>query len=126
MSVTQNQLARLQKAFPGAELIPQSNGTTVVKVPDVPLPQGKWNGATTTIYFVAPVGYPMAPPDCFWADPNLRLSNGSIPQNTGEQTPPFGGEPKLWFSWHVSSWSPNRSDLLTYMRLIQERLNRAA
>jgi hypothetical protein len=126
MSVLETQLARLQKIFAGAELTPQANGSALITIPNVPLPPGLWNKPSTSVYFLAPVGYPMARPDCFWTDPDLRMSTGVPPQNTGQQIPPFDNQPKLWFSWHPSSWSANRDDLLTYMRLIQERLNRGA
>lgn len=125
MNAVENQLPRLRAEFPNAALTPQPNGSVLVRIPDVPLPKGVWNKPTTTIYFIAPVGYPMARPDCFWTDPDLHLASGAAPQNTGQQTPPFDSQPKLWFSWHPSSWSANRDDLLTYTRLIQERLKRA-
>jgi hypothetical protein len=125
MNAVENQLPKLRTEFPSAELTPQPNGSVLVTVRDLALPERLWNKPTTTVYFIAPVGYPMARPDCFWTDPDLRMASGAPPQNTGQQTPPFDSQPKLWFSWHPSSWSANRDDLLTYTRLIQERLKRA-
>jgi len=124
MSLANLHLERLQKKFPKAELIQLGDGSTLIKIADFPLPEEKWDRQRTTAYFIAPVGYPMAPPDCFWTDPDLRLRTGAIPKGTGVQSPPFGQGPKLWFSWHTNSWSANRDDLLTYARIIQDRLDR--
>jgi len=124
MSFLDDQIQRLRAEFPTAKLTPQTNGSTLVTITDFPLRQGLWNKPSTTLYFIAPVGYPMARPDCFWTEPDLRMASGAPPQNTGQQTPPFDSQPKLWFSWHPSSWSANRDDLLTYTRLINERLKR--
>jgi hypothetical protein len=124
MSVLDDQLERLRVEFPTAKLTPQSNGSTLITITNFPLRQGLWNKPSTTIYFIAPVGYPIARPDCFWTEPDLRMASGAPPQNTGQQTPPFDSQPKLWFSWHPSSWSANRDNLLTYTRLIKERLKR--
>ena len=64
-----------------------------------------------------------APPDCFYADPGLRLAGGGMPTNSGLQ--PLAGQPLMWFSWHVASWNPARDTLLGYIRFIAERLRRA-
>jgi hypothetical protein len=73
----------------------------VIKIADTPLPAG-WNKQSTHIFIVAPQGYPFAKPDCFWADPDLRLANGNLPQNS-QMNNPIPGVPDslLWFSWHV-------------------------
>lgn len=97
------------------------DGTTLVALADVPLPTG-WNQATTTVDFVVPTGYPVAKPDCFYADGELRLANGAMPQSSGLNVLPGTGESRLWFSWHVASWNPATDSLLTYLRVIQRRL----
>src|SRR5262249_37586200 len=99
------------------------DGSQLVKIPNVKLTAG-WNRRTTTAFFVVPIGYPIASPGSFWTDSDLRLANGGMPQNTGMQVPPFESAPKLWFSWHPASWNPNRNDLLTFARVIQDRLSR--
>src|SRR6266850_1845514 len=96
MTIQEQQLQRLQKEFPNARLEARPDGSFLVVIPEVPLPQG-WNKDRTTIIFHAPVGYPAAKPDCFWADADLRLAGGASPKNTGFQPPPTGAEPKLWF-----------------------------
>ena len=118
------QLDDLTKVFPGSTLESISGGAGLVTVPDVSLPEG-WNKRTTTIWFLVPVGYPSATPDCFYADSDLRLVNAAMPGSSGmQEIPNVGGGPRLWFSWHVSGWQPTRDTLLTYVRVIRDRLNR--
>lgn len=125
MSVQESHLARLRKVFPAAEVTSLPDGSAAVKVPGIQLPLGRWNMNSTSVYFLVPVGYPMARPDCFWTEWPLRLAGGGMPKNTGSQVPPFSREQMLWFSWHLSSWNPNRDDLLTYVNTIRDRFNRA-
>lgn len=117
----QEHLATLRQVFPKASITALPDGSLLVTVPEVNLPPG-WSQTTTTVYFVVPVGYPMARPDCFWADSTLRLAGGGMPTNAGVNTIPGTTEPRLWFSWHVSAWNPASDGLLTYMRVIQRRL----
>lgn len=99
------------------------NGTGLVSVPGIQLPAGGWNRDSTSVTFVTPAGYPLAAPDCFWADRELRLRNGSVPQNCNvENQVPGLGQPRLWFSWHVKIWNPSRDTLLTYLGVIKARL----
>lgn len=115
------QLDAVRAVFPEASAVARSDGTALVTVPGVPLPPG-WNAPTTTIYFLAPAGYPMAQPDCFWADPTLRLAGGAMPQSSGLNSIPGETEPRLWFSWHLTGgWNPVRDTLLSYVRTIQGR-----
>ncbi len=123
MSLIDAQMEDLRKDFPEATADPRPDGTSLITVPKVPLPAG-WNQSQTTIQFLAPVGFPMAQPDCFWADEGLRLSSGGLPKNAGTQTPPFGGPSKLWFSWHVSVWSGSRDTLRSYLGTIRNRIAR--
>jgi hypothetical protein len=123
MGPVETQLKGVQMAFPGARGVPRGDGTVLVAVPDVPLPAG-WNARTTTVYFLAPVGYPMAQPDCFWADASLRLGSGGMPQAANLSPIPGEPEARLWFSWHLSSWNPTRDTLLSYVRTIQGRFAR--
>jgi hypothetical protein len=97
------------------------DGSHLVIVPDVALPTG-WSKPVVNVEFVAPVGYPLARPDCFWTDSDLRLCNGNVPKNTGGNPIPHIGPGHLWFSWHVASWNPNVDNLLTYLNVIKRRL----
>lgn len=118
----QQQLAVLERSYPGAHLRLAADGTYVVTAP-VPLPPG-WSDERTTVEFVVPHAYPAAQLDCFYADPDLRLTGGAMPANSGIQ--PLEGQPRLWFSWHLSQpWNPMQHSLLTYIRFINERLSNA-
>lgn len=119
----EGQLGRLQKAFPGSRARALPDATVLVTVPSVPLSTG-WSQVTTDVSFVVPVGYPMARPDCFYADVGLRLANGNLPMNTAPQQIPHSEDTCVWFSWHLTTWHPTRDTLLTYVRVIQDRLNR--
>ena len=107
--------------YPGAIESRRPDGSVLITVPDIPL-QGGWSKNSTSVRFFAPVGYPHAQPDCFWADSDLRLVSGAMPQATNISPIPGDGSASLWFSWHVSRWSPNRDSLLTYLKVIQNRL----
>lgn len=116
----EEQVARLREVYPESDVRMLGDGTTLVTVPGVVLPSG-WTQAATTVRFIAPVGYPMARPDCFWAEPQLRLAGGGMPQNANVNVVPGTTEQGLWFSWHVSAWNPVTDALLTYVRVIARR-----
>ena len=126
--IVEEQMKELREKWPGASYERLGNGTAVVVVPGVPLPNGNWSRKDTTVRFVAPVGYPHARPDCFWADGDLRLASGATPQasNTGNLIPGLANcPPVLWFSWHVAQWDPNRNTLVTYLNAIRDRFKKA-
>ncbi len=116
----QDQFTRLQQIYPDATVATLPDGTTLVTVPGVALPPG-WSQPATTVSFIVPMGYPMARPDCFWAESGLRLSAGGMPRNSGVNQVPGTVEPRLWFSWHATVWSAATDTLLTYVRVIQRR-----
>jgi hypothetical protein len=95
---------------------------SVIVIADLELPAG-WNKAQTRVRFVLPVAFPSAQPDCFFADLDLRLADGNMPMNSGIQE--LGGVNYLWFSWHLSSWSPANDNTGTYLRFIDRRLRDA-
>jgi hypothetical protein len=103
-----------------AEVTLLPSGAALVTLPHINLPAG-WSKSQTSVRFLAPVGYPFAAPDCFWADKDLRLSNGAMPQAVNIQPIPDAGQDGLWFSWHVQGWNPNHNNLVTYSKVIQQR-----
>ena len=123
-SIVESQLTDLRKVYPGAAVVELPDGSALVTVPGVAMPSG-WNQSRTTVAFLAPTGYPMARPDCFWADTALRLASGNVPGNANIQPLPGSGEQRLWFSWHLAQWDAHRDSLLTYVRVIQGRFARA-
>jgi hypothetical protein len=116
---------RLLARYASARVL-EVNGTgTMISLPPVDLPAG-WNKTATEVHFFAPQGYPYAKPDCFWADEDLRLATGAMPQNANTGTPMTGlGKGALWFSWHTDHWNAGRDDLLTWIAAIKNRFAQA-
>jgi hypothetical protein len=109
---------------PEAQLLTVNGSGNLITVPTLALPPG-WNKGTTSVHFLAPNGYPFSKPDCFWADSDLRLASGALPQSTNLSTPVPGlGTQALWFSWHTDNWNASRDDLLTWIASIKDRLSR--
>lgn len=113
----------LQKQYRDADKDLLSDGSHVITVPGISLPEG-WSAPNTTAKFVVLAAYPHAKPDCFWVDPSLRLKNNAQPQNTNIQQIPGTNHVWLWFSWHATQWNPNRDTLTTYVNVIRERLGK--
>lgn len=107
---------------------PLPNGGRLIRVPAVPVTG--WNRPAADVLFVAPPGYPAAQPDCFWVGPsNFRLAGGGTGQNSNDANPIPGdvesGRTTTWFSWHVQSWNPSRDTLITFFKVILNRLTPA-
>ena len=111
---------RLLKRHVDAEIAANADGSFTVTVPDVPTGKG-WNLTKVAVAFVVPAGYPLAAPDCFWAEPGLALEHGGPPQNTGQNPGPNSPNGWLWFSWHPSTWNANSSNMETYLNVIRRR-----
>jgi hypothetical protein len=121
MDLIDEQFAQLVARYPEASRRANADGTTTILIPQFPLPEG-WNKRETEIAFVLPVGFPYAKPDCFWADAELGLISGSQPANSNVQQLPGVARPMRWFSYHASTWNPNRDSALTYTNVIRTRL----
>ena len=124
MTPLEAQFEILKVSYPAATLTKLPSGAAIIRIPNVPVPAG-WSKTHVTVRFLAPVGYPMATPDCFWVDPDLRLGNGGMPQGSNMNPMPEVNEPLLWFSWHVGKWNPNRDNLVSYTKVIESRLKEA-
>ena len=124
MSPLETQLAQLRDRFGNVSADPLPSGQTLVTVPAVRVPPG-WNKERTDIRFMVPAGYPFAALDCFWADPDLMLAGGRMPQSAAINPLPETGSTGLWFSWHLlQPWNPNRDTLSSWMNAIIERLRK--
>jgi hypothetical protein len=117
----EQQFEILRTYYPSASFVRLPDGSTVVTLPEFRLPSG-WSKSEVVVKFVAPVGYPLAKPDCFWTDTDLRLASNAMPQATRFLLVPDTQEQMLWFSWHAAQWNPNRDGLLTYVKVIESRL----
>lgn len=124
-AILERQLGELGQRFGVVEHRQLPSGTVLVTVAGASLPTG-WSKAMTSVRFLAPLGYPFAQPDCFWADNDLRLASGGIPKNSGVDNPiPDASEVGLWFSWHLQgAWDANRDTLSSWMNTILDRLRR--
>jgi len=122
MTPVEEQFEILRSYENGAVIQKLPDGSHLIIIPGVKLPSG-WSKSVADVKFLAPVGYPFSKPDCFWADPDLRLANGNPPMNTGSNPIPHVGSPNLWFSWHAARWNPNVDNLLTYWYVIKRRLS---
>ena len=122
----ETQLSALKERYGDVEAVKLPSGTTLVTVPNVPLPSG-WNKASTEVKFLVPPAYPYAPLDCFWTDADLRLADNRLPTNTQAGNPiPEVGAGWLWFSWHLAPgcWNPNRDTLSSWMNSVGDRFRR--
>ena len=124
MTLLEEQFEILKREFPEATLQLLPSGAALIAIPNYRL-TSEWSPEITTIKFLAPVGFPFAKPDCFWINKEVHLTNGKRPQNTNITPIPEINEPHLWFSWHVGQWNPNKDNLLTYVRVIENRLRDA-
>lgn len=123
---TDGQVEQLQEQFPDATEERLDDGRSLVTIPAFPLPLG-WNQAATETRLVMPLGYPVAKPDCFYAERGLRLVDGSMPRNAKEMAvPEFDGDTWLWFSWHLVTWKAGRDGYLTFVRVVEQRFAEAA
>jgi hypothetical protein len=124
MTPLEAQIELIKSLYPEAQFRKLPSGAGLITVPSVALPSG-WSKAATSVRMLVPLGYPLAKPDCFWADSDLRLRNSGMPQASGFNAIPEVPEPGLWFSWHVAQWNPNRDTLLTYLRVVEDRFKKA-
>ena len=123
MGPTDLDIERLREREPALEQQQLPDGSRLISIPNVALPPG-WNRAMASVHVVVPQGYPFAQPDCFWTDPDLRLSSGALPQNSALTTPipHMPSKAALWFSWHLQTWNATRDDLRTWLSVIRQRL----
>jgi len=121
MGPSETHVEELTQKFPDVSVVLRGEAGDVIKLPSVRLPAG-WSKPSTDVFIVRPAGYPFAPPDCFWTDVDLRLADGRMPQNTGDSPIPGWPERVLWFSWHCQQWNPNRDTLLSWLKVVEQRL----
>src|SRR2546427_6728397 len=91
-----------------------------------------WNTGETPIFVVFPLGYPVTPPDNFYARNDLRLAAGGQPGNTNPNATQ-AGRTWLQFSWHVGGgdWRPHAEilkghNMLTFLEGVSRRLSEAS
>ena len=72
-ALIQAHFGRLKDKYPEATLEMLPGGAGLISVPRHPLPAG-WSAAEVMMRFLAPNGYPVAAPDCFWVEPKALNS----------------------------------------------------
>lgn len=92
---------------------------------------GGWNKPEIAVLVRIPPGYPITPPDNFYADDDLRLADGRVPGNASPNCT-FGDRQWLQFSYHVEAadWRPQADllqghNLLTFLLGAAKRLSEA-
>ena len=124
--VLEAHFTRLEARYPEATVRDLQGGAVLVTVPALAMCSG-WSVRAITLRFIAPNGYPVAAPDCFWAEPDLTLDGGRLPTNSQiNNAIPGAGIIAQWFSWHIENgrWSANCHDLLTWLHLCLGRLEK--
>jgi hypothetical protein len=114
----------LKARYPSATLTELPSGAALVAL-DSELPKG-WSESKIVLRFMMPNGYGVAPPDGFWVEPSLQV-NGKPPRSSEASSKiPETDLTKQRFSWHFDGghWSPNRDNLLTWLRSCHERLEK--
>ena len=104
------QLAQLRAVFPQATVLDRPDGSALVTVPEIVLPDG-YDRRTVAIAINLPAGYPTAKPSGFETDPGLRLSNGAVPtQGRGEHI--IDGRQYAHYCWQPGHQWDNDDDEL--------------
>jgi hypothetical protein len=114
---------RLKARHPDATLAYLKSGAALISVPRRPLPTG-WSATEVMLRYIAPKGYSVAAPDCFWVEPSITV-NGAVPKSSElKKAIPGTDMHGHWFSWHVldGQWSANEHDLISWLATCMERL----
>lgn len=91
-----------------------------------------WNLAETPVLMLFPAGYPVTPPDNFYARNDLRLNSEIQPGATSQNVSQVG---RAWlqFSWHVEAgdWKAHAEilkgdNMLTFLEGVGRRLLEAS
>jgi hypothetical protein len=101
-------------------------GMTCIVFPQWRLPAG-YDRTSADLLLRLPPGYPDVPPDMWWFDPVVRLSNGQVIQAADAMELHLG---RTWQRWsrHFANgqWKSGVDCLESYVALIQRELSRCA
>jgi hypothetical protein len=120
-------LSEVRLYYPQAQLV-EEGGLRYLVVPGFELP-AQWSHQVVTLLAIVPNGYPLAPMDMFWVDPEVHLAGGTDPNAANCRETRLG---KQWqrFSWHYSdpqgAWRPSSSSLLSHLRFCMMRFTNVA
>ena len=87
-----------------------------------PIPNDIWDRNKTDLLVLAYPTYPNVKMDMFWVDPPLTLKS----KKQANAVSPENKCGKSWqrFSWHVKTWNPAHDNLITYLNVINDRLEK--
>jgi E2/UBC family protein E len=99
---------------------------TCIVFPQWRLPPG-YDRQSSDLLLRLPAGYPDVPPDMWWFDPAVRLSNGQVIQATEATEQHLGRSWQRW-SRHFANgqWRSGVDGLESFVALIQRELTRSA
>jgi hypothetical protein len=122
--VIARQLSEMQSKWPDTTAALQSDGSTLVCVPDVKLPAGAWNQPSATIWLVLPCGFPLASPENFFVR-HLRLAHGGDPGHTSTMGPTHHSRGLGWTKCfnRPLRWDPNSDTITTWVHVCQRWLH---
>lgn len=101
-------------------------GMTCVVFPKWILPRG-YDRKTSDLLLRLQAGYPDVPPDMWWFDPAVRLTNGGLVPATDVTEQHLGRSWQRW-SRHLEAgqWQSGIDGLESFLALIRRELNRCA
>ena len=101
------------------------NGPTIyLQFSNFPLPSGRYNLERTDLLIFTSVHYPYAGFDMFWTNPQLTLSDGTIPKQAESIENHLNKEWRR-FSYHPytnTPWNPSEDNVERYVEYVQQRL----
>lgn len=106
----------------GVSVDVEQNGVQVyIILRDLPLPTGAYRVGSSDVLFIADTQYPLSSMDMFWTDPDVVLSDGSVPRG-GDRLEIYCGRQWRRFSWHRNGiWNPSGNCLLDHFEFMQAR-----
>jgi Prokaryotic E2 family E len=125
MSLPADDLAHLAERSIAHQILHEANMTCVV-LPAFPLPVG-YDRSEADLLLRLSAGYPDVPPDMWWFDPPVRLSDGRTVQATecSEQY-----LERTWQRWsrhfEQGQWRSGIDCLETFLALVRKELQRCA
>jgi hypothetical protein len=117
-------VGRLKERHSDAQTVEYDSGNISVAL-ELPLPEG-WSASKVLLRFIVPNGYPTAPPDCFWVEPNLKVKDAQPRASQYDHPMPDTNVKAHWFSWHIndqSQWNGNNDNVFTWLNACRKRFN---
>lgn len=106
----------------GYEINVQVDQEICIVLKDYAIPADIWSSDKVDLLVIAHPSYPNPKMDMFWVDPAITLQNKNVPQAVSSVSK--CGRTWQQFSWHVTTWNPAKDNLITYLDVINDRLQR--